>query len=60
MYLCSEQGLVKTKAYLILSYIINEEENDVINATHDHLNYIIGKTMFCRLWMVSIDCVQKT
>ena len=41
-YLKSDNGLVKTKAYLILSYIINETENDVINATDENIEFIVG------------------
>ena len=43
MYLKCVIGLIKTKAYLILAYIVNEEENEILNATHDHLNYILGE-----------------
>lgn len=41
-YLKSDQVLVKTKAYLILSYIINDTENEVINATDENIEFIIG------------------
>jgi len=40
-YLDLPQGLVRTKAYLILSYIVSEEENDIINATDENLAYIV-------------------
>jgi len=41
-YLDRPQGLIRTKAYLILSYIISEDENDVINATDVNLGYIVA------------------
>jgi len=40
-YLQRPQGLVRTKAYLILSYIVNEQENDIINATDENIAYIV-------------------
>lgn len=40
-YLQRPQGLVRTKAYLILSYIVNEHENDIINATDENIAYIV-------------------
>lgn len=40
-YLNSTSDLVKIKSYLILSYIINEEENDIINAVDDNIQFII-------------------
>ena len=40
-YLQRAQGLVRTKAYLILSYIVNEQENDIINATDENIAYIV-------------------
>jgi len=40
-YLRRAQGLVRTKAYLILSYIVNEHENDIINATDENIAYIV-------------------
>ena len=40
-YLHSSQDLVKTKAYLILSYIFNETENDIINSTDENIQFII-------------------
>ena len=33
---------IKTKAAIILAYIINEKENEMINATDRHLKYIIS------------------
>lgn len=41
-YVAAKQGLVKTKAYLILSYIITEDENSVINATDENIAFIVG------------------
>ncbi|ELU04075.1 hypothetical protein CAPTEDRAFT_225602 [Capitella teleta] len=41
-YVAARQGLVKTKAYLILSYLITEDENGVINATDDNIAFIIS------------------
>ena len=41
LYLHSSQGLVKTKAYIILSYIISDDENGVINSTDENIKYII-------------------
>lgn len=41
-YLDQPPGLVRTKAFLILSYIISEEENDLINATDENVAYIVG------------------
>ena len=40
-YLYIDQYMVKTKAYLILSYIITEEENEIINATDENIAFII-------------------
>lgn len=40
-YLNSSNDLIKTKSYLILSYIINEEENEIINAKDDNIQFII-------------------
>ena len=40
-YLQRPQGLVRTKAYLILSYVVNEQENDIINATDENIAYIV-------------------
>ena len=40
-YIQSINNLVKAKAYLILSYLINEEENDLINATDENLAFLI-------------------
>jgi len=40
-YLQRPQGLVRTKAYLILSYIVSEQENDIINATDENIAYIV-------------------
>lgn len=40
-YLQRAQGLVRTKAYLILSYVVNEQENDIINATDENIAYIV-------------------
>lgn len=40
-YLDQPPSLVRTKAFLILSYIISEEENDLINATDENVAYII-------------------
>lgn len=42
LYLDRPQGLVRTKAYLILPYIITEDENDLINATDENIAYIVG------------------
>lgn len=42
LYLDRPQGLVRTKAYLILSYVISEDENDLINATDENIAYIVG------------------
>ena len=39
-YLHSSNDLIKIKAYLILSYIISEEENDIINAQDDNIRFI--------------------
>lgn len=33
--------LVKAKAFMILSYLINDEENDLINATDDNLAFLL-------------------
>jgi hypothetical protein len=41
LYLRRSQGLVRTKAYLILSYVIDERENDIINATDENIQYIV-------------------
>ena len=41
-YVNAKQGLVKTKAYLILSYLITEDENEIINATDENIAFIIG------------------
>jgi len=41
MYLRRPQGLVRTKAYLLLAYIVDERENDVINATDENIAYIV-------------------
>jgi len=40
-YLQRPQGLVRTKAYLILSYVVSEQENDIINATDENIAYIV-------------------
>lgn len=42
LYLQRQQGLIKTKAYLILSYIIDENENDLINSDDENIAFIIG------------------
>ncbi len=55
MYLKCSVGLIKTKAYLILAYIVNEEENEILNATHDHLNYILGERKSANLQDVLND-----
>jgi hypothetical protein len=41
LYLRRPQGLVRTKAYLVLAYIVDEHENDVINATDENIAYIV-------------------
>ncbi len=41
-HLTSLQPLVKAKAYLILSYVITEDENHIINATDDNIKFIIS------------------
>ena len=41
-YVVSSQSLVKAKAYFILSYIITEDENDVINANDENIAFIIS------------------
>lgn len=41
-YLNNCHGLVKTKAYLILSYIIDEHENSIINADDNNIAYILS------------------
>ncbi len=41
-YLKRPQGLVRTKAYLILSYIVNEEENELINSTDENIGFILS------------------
>ena len=40
-YIGATENLVKIKAYLILSYIINEDENNIINATDENIAFII-------------------
>ena len=40
-YFGATENLVKVKAYLILSYIINEDENSIINATDENIAFII-------------------
>lgn len=40
-YFGATENLVKIKAYLILSYIINEDENSIINATDENIAFII-------------------
>lgn len=40
-YLKKDQGLVKVKAYLILSYIITEHENELINANDENIALIV-------------------
>ena len=67
IYLHRPQSLVKTKAYLILAYIINEEENDLINATDDNIKFILdilsealdSENHFSKVhafWAVEITC----
>ena len=40
-YLKKDQGLVKVKAYLILSYIITENENELINTNEENIALIV-------------------
>lgn len=40
-YVASGNELVKTKAFLVMSYIINEEENEVINSTDENIQFIV-------------------
>ena len=40
-YIASSIELVKTKAFLVLSYIITEAENNVINATDENIQFIV-------------------
>lgn len=66
-YLDRPQGLVRTKAFLILSYIISEDENDLINATDENIAYIVGIlrdalesenhfSQFYAFWALEITC----
>ena len=41
-YLQSSNDLVKTNAFMVLSYVISDEENDVINANNDNIAFVVS------------------
>ena len=41
LYISARQGLVKTKAYIILSCIIDEHENELINSDEQNIAFIV-------------------
>ena len=40
-YLAAKQGLVYAKAYLILAYLIDEQENELVNASDEHVQFMV-------------------